>query len=116
MTKMASYENQKEYYEYHGSTTIERIIIRPGNHVSRDWIIFDSVEEASEYFNCECGLQENGYVTIHMGIFSGLYYYAHDPWHWSIRDDCHGMIFRTNTYMRLLTDDSLINPRNSNVK
>jgi len=41
----------QDHYEYHGSTTIERIRKKEGVTIWRDWIIFDSVEEASQYFN-----------------------------------------------------------------
>jgi hypothetical protein len=41
----------KERYEYHGHTTVERIRLRSGAVVSRDWIMFDSVQEAEDYFN-----------------------------------------------------------------
>ena len=46
-----------DYFEYHGNTMIERIRKQAGNTVSRDWILFDSVAEASEYFN------ENSYMV-----------------------------------------------------
>lgn len=42
-----------EYFEYHGNTAIERIRKYPRNVVVRDWIYFNTVEEAMEYFNSE---------------------------------------------------------------
>lgn len=45
-----------EYFEYHGNTIIERIRKQAEGPISRDWILFDSVEEASDYFN------ENSYA------------------------------------------------------
>ena len=48
----------RESYEYHGSTMIERTRQAAGNSISRDWILFDSVEEASDYFNDYCFGQE----------------------------------------------------------
>ncbi len=44
-----------DYYEYHGNTEIERIRIRAGETINRDWLNFDSVAGAMEYFNTECG-------------------------------------------------------------
>jgi len=48
----------KETFEYHGSTVIERTRLFAGKTISRDWILFDSVEEASDYFNDYCYGQE----------------------------------------------------------
>lgn len=49
-------ENKKYYdcFEYHGSTIIEHIRKLGGITVWRDWMVFDSVEEAAEYFNDAC--------------------------------------------------------------
>ncbi len=38
-------------YEYHGSTTVERTRRKQGRVVWKEWLIFDTVEEASLYFN-----------------------------------------------------------------
>ena len=46
----------EEYFEYHGHTMIERIRKQAGDTVARDWLLFDSVEEAADYFN------ENSYA------------------------------------------------------
>lgn len=48
------YAEGNEYFEYHGNTVIERIRKQPGDNVLRDWILFDSVEEAADYFNENC--------------------------------------------------------------
>ena len=50
--------NCRDIYEYHGSTMIERTRQRAGNIILRDWILFDSVDEASDYFNDYCYEQE----------------------------------------------------------
>jgi hypothetical protein len=42
-------------YEYFGNTEIERIRKRSGRTLRRDWIIFDTVEEAMEFFNSKGG-------------------------------------------------------------
>lgn len=54
MTKQIVNPDFKEWYEYHGNTTIERTRRRADNTIFRDWIIFDSVEEAADYFNASC--------------------------------------------------------------
>ena len=38
-------------YEYHGNTTIEVTRRQSGRVVWKDWLIFDSVEEARNYFD-----------------------------------------------------------------
>ena len=43
-----------EYFEYHGSTAIEWIKKRGKRIVDRKWILFDSVEEAKDFFNDYC--------------------------------------------------------------
>ncbi len=51
---MTRYVTQPQYcdcYEYHGGTLIERVRRHDGATVWRDWLMFDSVEEASEFFN-----------------------------------------------------------------
>jgi hypothetical protein len=40
-----------ESFEYHGNTSIEHIRRNGGVTILRDWIIFDSVEEAEAFFN-----------------------------------------------------------------
>lgn len=40
-----------ESFEYHGHTAIERIRHHDGAIVRRDWIVFNSVEEAEAFFN-----------------------------------------------------------------
>ena len=54
MTKDIAYTDYCDSYEYHGSTTIEQTRSQDGVIIWRDWIIFDTVEEATEYFNDTC--------------------------------------------------------------
>lgn len=54
MTKDISYPDYYDSYEYHGNTTIELTRRHAGEIIWRDWIIFDTVEEAAEYFNDAC--------------------------------------------------------------
>jgi hypothetical protein len=44
-----------DYFKYYGNTEIERIRQRAGRTLRRDWIIFDTVEEAMDFFNSKCG-------------------------------------------------------------
>ena len=55
MIKTEIYPNCIEYYEYHGGTTIELIRKYNAETLEQDWIMFDSVEAAMEYFNDSCG-------------------------------------------------------------
>ena len=54
MTKDISYPDYYDCYEYHGNTTIEQTRRQDGLIIWRDWILFDTVEEAAEYFNDAC--------------------------------------------------------------
>jgi len=58
MTRTNSYSDYYDCYEYHGSTTIEMTRRQNGTTIWRDWIIFDSVEEATEYFNDNCEIND----------------------------------------------------------
>ncbi len=42
---------EQEYFEYHGSTIVERIQVVNGIAPQRDWLLFDTVEEAADYYN-----------------------------------------------------------------
>jgi hypothetical protein len=52
MTAYDPYEGQ-EMFEYHGHTAIERTRRKNGK-TRRDWIFFDSIEEALSFFNDYC--------------------------------------------------------------
>jgi hypothetical protein len=54
MTKHIFNPDYYECYEYHGNTTIERTRKQAGITIWRDWITFDTVEEATQYFNENC--------------------------------------------------------------
>lgn len=56
MKKSEFYSNYQDSFEYHGNTEIERIRKKAGKTIRRDWIVFDSVDEAMECFNTECGV------------------------------------------------------------
>jgi hypothetical protein len=51
MTRQIAMDEFCDCYEYHGGTTIAYKRTQDGETVWKDWILFDSVEEASEYFN-----------------------------------------------------------------
>ncbi len=53
MTRQEIYSDYQDYFEYHGNTVIEWTRKQRGITIRRDWIIFDSVVEAVEYFNDE---------------------------------------------------------------
>jgi succinyl-CoA synthetase alpha subunit len=53
MTRQLTCDAYDDCFEYHGSTVIEHTRTQAGVTVWRDWIIFDSVEEAVDYFNDE---------------------------------------------------------------
>jgi hypothetical protein len=53
MTGHIAYQDCQETYEYHGNVAIERIRLQDGR-VDRDWLYFDSTEEAVEFFNEVC--------------------------------------------------------------
>jgi len=42
---------EQEYFEYHGSTIVERIHVVNGTAPQRDWLLFDTVEEAADFYN-----------------------------------------------------------------
>ena len=44
----------QDYYEYHGNTAIERTRKQGNMTIKRDWILFDSTEDAQNYFNDNC--------------------------------------------------------------
>ncbi|MBT8371087.1 MAG: hypothetical protein KJO34_09010 [Deltaproteobacteria bacterium] len=57
MTKTVSHNQYCDCYEYHGGTLIERIRQHAEGTIWRDWIMFDSIEEASDFFNDACEWQ-----------------------------------------------------------
>lgn len=56
MTKLEVYPTYLEYFEYQGNTAIKRTRTKGGQTVRQDWLIFDTVEAALEYFNDCCGV------------------------------------------------------------
>ena len=54
MTRQIEHQTYQDLYEYHGNTAIVVTRRKGGLTVWRDWLLFDSVEEASDYFNTNC--------------------------------------------------------------
>ena len=50
MTLKHYYSDYHEKYEYHGNTAIEVTREENGVTIKRDWIFFDSVQEAQDFF------------------------------------------------------------------
>ena len=50
MTKHEFYSDYHESFEYHGNTAVEITRKQGGITIKRDWILFDSVEEAQDFF------------------------------------------------------------------
>ena len=48
------YTDYQDHFEYFGNTEIERIRKQGEKTISHDWIIFDTVDEAMEFFNDRC--------------------------------------------------------------
>lgn len=57
MTSFHTNNEGQELFEYHGNTAIERIRKQKGK-IRRDWLYFDSAEEAVEFFNEQCACYE----------------------------------------------------------
>ena len=53
MTGQIADQDYQEIFEYHGNTAIERTRLHKGA-VEREWIYFDSAEEAVEFFYEMC--------------------------------------------------------------
>jgi hypothetical protein len=50
MTLKNYYSDYQEKYEYHGNTAIEVTREKNGVTIKREWIFFDSVQEAQDFF------------------------------------------------------------------
>jgi len=55
MRKNELYIDYHDFYEYFGNTEIERIRKQGEKTIRHDWIIFDTVDEAMEFFIDSCG-------------------------------------------------------------
>ena len=50
MTKSEHFTEYQDRFEYNGGTMIEHIRSQNNRILRHDWILFDSIEEAREYF------------------------------------------------------------------
>jgi hypothetical protein len=51
MDQQIGYPDYQEALEYHGNTTVEITRRSGGRVIWKDWLIFDSVEEAIAFYN-----------------------------------------------------------------
>jgi len=63
MTRHEFHQYYLDTYEYHGNTTVEITRIQNGITLSHDWMLFDTIEEAQEYFH-DRGIDEEAYEPI----------------------------------------------------
>ena len=49
------YTDYHDHFEYFGNTEIERIRTQGERVIKHDWINFDTVDEAMEFFKGRCG-------------------------------------------------------------
>ncbi|MDJ0780748.1 MAG: hypothetical protein QNJ22_02190 [Desulfosarcinaceae bacterium] len=54
MTRQVEHSDYQEVFEYHGNTAIERIRYHERGLMRREWLLFDTIEEAAEAFNEYC--------------------------------------------------------------
>jgi hypothetical protein len=55
MRKHELYQEFHDQFEYFGNTEIERIRKKGSKTIRRDWIIFNTVDEAMEFFKHKVG-------------------------------------------------------------
>lgn len=55
MRKYELYPDYHDLFEYRGSNEIERIRIKGGRPVRRDWFVFETEDDAVVYFAQKCG-------------------------------------------------------------
>gem|GEM_PF-257418 len=55
MRKYEIYPTYSDFFEYHGSNEILRIRKQYGTIIRKDWIVFNSPDEAMDHFNNKCG-------------------------------------------------------------
>ena len=76
MRKHEMYTEYHDHFEYFGNTEIERIRKQGEKTIRHDWIIFDSVDEAMEYFNDRCGefVGYYAWATVRRSIMTWCYH------------------------------------------
>ena len=62
MRKYEHYSEYRDLFEYYGNNEIERIRIKNGRMIRRDWFVFESENDASAFFRERCGAFEGRYI------------------------------------------------------
>ena len=62
MRKYEFYSEFQDLFEYDGTREIERIRIKGGRPIRRDWFVFESVDDALSFFSERCGALEGRYA------------------------------------------------------
>ncbi len=62
MRKYELYGEYRDVFEYRGKNEIERIRIKGGQPVRRDWLVFETEVEAGVFFSERCGAFTARYV------------------------------------------------------
>ena len=62
MRKHELYPDYRDMFENYWSKEIERVWIKEGEPIRRDWFVFGSVDEAMMFFNKRCGVFEGWYA------------------------------------------------------
>jgi hypothetical protein len=62
MTRFETYPDYHECYEYHGNTAVEITRKQAGVTIKQDWLLFDSVEEAQDFFYCSGDNSQENYI------------------------------------------------------
>lgn len=55
MRKYELYPDYHDLFEYRGNNEIERIRIKGGQPVRRDWLVFETKDDAILFFDEKCG-------------------------------------------------------------
>ena len=55
MRKYEHYHTYSDFFEYHGNVEILRIRKQYGTIIRKDWLVFNSTDEAMDHFNTKCG-------------------------------------------------------------
>ena len=55
MRKLEVYPDYRDLFEYYGNKEIERVRIKGGQPIRRDWFVFETVDDAKFFFSERCG-------------------------------------------------------------
>ena len=62
MRKYEFYPEYRDLFKYHGNNEIERIRIKGGQPIRKDWFVFSTVDDAVIFFSEKCGAIEGQYA------------------------------------------------------